>query len=105
MDILLSPPIAFLLYIPLVTLIALAGRKLAGPHKANPSLLKTTIYGSGEEAATGAASPGYRQFFLIAFFFAILHLGMLVLGSGALTLITGVFLGGLMLALIALILG
>ena len=105
MDILLSPPVAFLLYIPLVGLISLLGRLLAGPQNPNSSLLKTSIYGSGEEAATGAASPGYRQFFLIAFFFAILHLGMLVLGSGALTLITGIFLGGLMLALIALILG
>jgi NADH:ubiquinone oxidoreductase subunit 3 (subunit A) len=105
MDILLSPPVAFLLYIPLVTLITLLGRKLAGPKSKKTNLLKTSIYGGGEVAATGAASPGYRQFFLIAFFFAILHLGMLVLGSGALNLITGVFLAGLMLALIALILG
>ncbi len=105
MDILLSPPVAFLIYVPLVALLAIIGRKLAGPRNPNSSLLKTTIYGSGEEAATGAASPGYRQFFLIAFFFAILHLGMLVLGSGALTMITGVFLGGLVLALVALILG
>jgi len=36
MDILLSPPVAFLLYIPLVGLITLLGRKLAGPEHANP---------------------------------------------------------------------
>jgi hypothetical protein len=38
-------------------------------------------------------------------FFAILHLGMLMLGSSDLSGITAIYLGGLILALIALILG
>jgi NADH:ubiquinone oxidoreductase subunit 3 (subunit A) len=103
MDILLSPPVAFLVYIPLVLVIMGIGRLLAGP--ANPNAVKSSIYGSGEEAPTYLAAPGYRPFFLIAFFFAVLHLGMLVLGSGGLTPITGAYLVGLVLALIALILG
>ena len=78
-------------------------RLLAGP--ASPNAVKSSIYGSGEEAPTFLAAPGYRPFFLIAFFFAVLHLGMLVLGSGGLTPITGAYLVGLVLALIALILG
>ena len=80
MDILLTPPIAFLLYIPLVLLIYWAGRQLAGPETSNPA--ERSGYGSGEKAPNMAAAPGYRPFFLVAFFFAILHLGMLVLGIG-----------------------
>jgi len=103
MDILLSPPVAFLLYIPLVALIALAGRLMAGPQQHDAA--KTRNYGSGEEAQTQLAAPGYRPFFLIAFFFAILHLGMLVLGVGNLDTISPVYLIGLLMALAALILG
>jgi NADH:ubiquinone oxidoreductase subunit 3 (subunit A) len=103
MDILLSPPVAFLLYIPLVTLIARAGRYMAGEQKQDAA--KSKNYGSGEEATTMLAAPGYRPFFLIAFFFAILHLGMLVLGSGSLDTISPVYLIGLLLAMAALILG
>jgi hypothetical protein len=38
-------------------------------------------------------------------FFAILHLGVLILGSSDLSATAGVYLVGLMLALVALILG
>lgn len=103
MDILLSPPIAFLIYIPLVTLMALAGRQIAARGK--PSTHKTSAYGSGEEAPSAAAAPGYKPFFLIAFFFAFLHLGMLVLGTGGLNMTTGIYLAGLVIALAALVLG
>lgn len=103
MEILLSPPIAFLIYLPAVYLLVLLGKKLAG--KPNVSDLKSSLYGSGEEAPTSFASPGYKPFFLVALFFAILHLGILVLGSGNLNSVEGLFLGGLMLALLALILG
>lgn len=103
MSILLSPPLAFLIYIPLVLLITLLGRKMAGRSQANA--MKTSIYGSGEEAPTSMAAPGYRPFFLIALFFAILHLGVLVLATGGLTVMTGIYLFGLVFALLALILG
>jgi len=103
MDILLTPPIAFLIYIPLVLIIALIGRSLAGAKKADSA--KTSLYASGEEAPTHMAAPGYRPFFLIAFFFAILHLGMLVLGSGTYNATAGIYVAGLLLALAALTLG
>lgn len=103
MEILLSPPIAFLIYIPLVLVILGFGKVLAGPE--NPDPAKTSVYGSGEEAPTYAAAPGYRPFFLIAFFYAVLHLGMLVLGTSPLNAASGVFLAGMLLALVALILG
>ncbi len=103
MSILLSPPVAFLIYIPLVLVILWFGRSLAGPAEANA--VKSSTYSSGEEAPTSSAVPGYQPFFLIAFFFAILHLGILVLGSGGLTPTSGIYLVGLVLALIALLLG
>ncbi len=67
--------------------------------------MKTSIYGSGEAPPTHMAAPGYAPFFVIAFFFAILHLGMLVLGSGGLPTLAAFYLVGLILALLALILG
>jgi NADH:ubiquinone oxidoreductase subunit 3 (subunit A) len=104
MDFILTPPLAFLLYIPLVLLIVGLGRVLAGTP-ARASAMKTSVYGSGEASPTFAAAPGYRPFFLIAFFFAILHLGMLVLGTGSLPLPAAAYIVGLLLALAALILG
>ena len=103
MDIVLSPPVAFLLYIPLVAFITWIGRQLAGPGR--PSEAKSSGYSSGEKASTFFAAPGYRPFFLVAFFFAILHLGMLVLGVGDLNNAQAVYIIGLALALLALILG
>jgi NADH:ubiquinone oxidoreductase subunit 3 (subunit A) len=103
MNILLSPPIAFLAYIPLVLVLVWLGRRLAGPTKENA--MKSSIYGSGESSPTQMAAPGYKPFFLVAFFFAILHLGILVLGTGSLTPTMGIYLVGLLLALLALILG
>ena len=76
---------------------------MAGPGK--PSDEKSSVYGGGLKAPNYLAAPGYKPFFLIAFFFAILHLGMLVLGSGGLTATSGIYLGGMLLALLALILG
>jgi NADH:ubiquinone oxidoreductase subunit 3 (subunit A) len=104
MNLLLTPPVAFLLYIPLVLVISWLGRRLAGPQQSNP--VKTSVYGSGERPPTAAAAPGYKPFFLIAFFFAILHLGMLVLGTANLSWGSPViYLIGLLLALAALVLG
>jgi NADH:ubiquinone oxidoreductase subunit 3 (subunit A) len=103
MDILFTPPLAFLIYLPLIFAIYFLGKGLAG--KTNSSAEKSSLYGSGEEAATSLASPGYRPFFLIAFFFALLHLGMLVIGTGQIDAKLLVYIIGLILALIALILG
>jgi hypothetical protein len=102
-DILLAPPAAFAIYIVLVGILTGFGRMLAGHN--TTSDLKTSTYSSGEISPIRPAVPGYRPFFVIALFFAILHLGMLMLGSSDLSGITAIYLGGLILALIALILG
>jgi NADH:ubiquinone oxidoreductase subunit 3 (subunit A) len=103
MTFLLYPPVAFLLYTGVAVGIYLIGRILAGPG--NPSKLKSSLYSSGEEAPISVAAPGYRPFFLVAIFFAMLHLGVLMLGTGTPSPILVFYVGGLMLALLALILG
>lgn len=102
-NVLLSPPVAFLAYVALVGILYGLGRLLAGPPHATP--IKSSTYSSGEAPPTYLAAPGYRPFFVVALFFAILHLGVLILGSGSLSAISALYLGGLLLALVALILG
>ncbi|MGA2977578.1 MAG: hypothetical protein ABSF77_19920 [Spirochaetia bacterium] len=98
-----SPPIAFAVYVLLVGILLAAAHAISA--KGQASAAKTATYGSGEEAQIGAASPGYRPFFMIAFFFAILHLGVLIVGSGGFTLVTGGYILGLIFSLVALGLG
>jgi len=107
MNLILTPPLAILIYVFLVLIITWAGKKMAGPEA--PNKIKSSVYSSGELAPTNMAAPGYKPFFLVAFFFAILHLGMLVVGNGPVdqsqNLISGIFVVGLIFALVALILG
>jgi NADH:ubiquinone oxidoreductase subunit 3 (subunit A) len=103
LDFLLSPPIAFVIYLLLAGILTGMGRFLAGP--AAPTMLKASTYASGEAPPARVAAPGYRPFFIVALFFAILHLGILMLGSSDLSPFAGFYLVGLVLALIALILG
>ena len=103
MNILLTPPVAFLLYLLLVAILSGAGRLLAGPSRATP--LKASTYASGEAPPAGKVASGYRPFFVVALFFAVLHLGALLLGSSDLSGVAAAYLVGLMLTLLALILG
>jgi NADH:ubiquinone oxidoreductase subunit 3 (subunit A) len=100
---LLAPPFAFIAYLILAGLLSLLGRTLAGPVHSTP--VKSSTYSSGEAPPRQAASPGYRPFFVVALFFAIVHLGVLMFATGFLSPLTGIYLLGLSLALIALILG
>jgi len=102
-EILLNPLLAFLIYVGLVSFLYGLGRLMAGPSQVTP--LKTSTYSSGETPPTRSITPGYRPYFVVALFFAILHLGILVLGSGGTTVVGSIYLVGLGLALIALILG
>ena len=102
-NVLLSPVVAFLIYFAVVSAVSGLG-KLFSP-KGRKSELKSATYASGEENDPIPAAPGYRQFFVVALFFAILHLGVLMIGSSDLSSVAGLYLLGLILALIALILG
>ena len=99
----LTPPFAFGMYAILVGILYLAGKSVAMRGKASES--KTSGYASGEKHDLEPAAPGYRPFFVVALFFALLHLGVLMLGTSRLEPVTLVYIGGLMLALLALILG
>jgi NADH:ubiquinone oxidoreductase subunit 3 (subunit A) len=103
MPILFSPPIAFVVYVVLAGLLLAVAQAVAA--KGPPSASKNKTYGSGEEAQVGAASPGYKPFFMVAFFFAVLHLGVLIVGSGGFNLVTGIYIVGLIFSLVALALG
>lgn len=102
-EVLLVPPIAFGLYLLLAGVLSRIGRGLAEPER--PNALKSSTYSSGEAPPHGTAVPGYRSFFVVALFFAILHLGVLMLGSMELTPVALLYLVGLLFALLALILG
>lgn len=102
-NLLLSPLVAFLIYLLLVFIVSGLG-KIFSPQ-GRKTEFKTATYASGEEHDPLPAAPGYRQFFVIALFFAILHLGVLMIGSSGLSAVAGPYLLGLILALIALILG
>ena len=102
-NILLSPLVAFLIYCGVAAIFSGLGRLFSA--QGSQSDLKTTTYASGEENDPVPAAPGYRQFFVVALFFAVLHLGMLLAGSSGLTLVTAAYIVGLIVALIALILG
>lgn len=102
-EVFFSPPITFVIYVLFALVLYGFGRSLAGPASASP--MKSSTYASGEAPPTKVAVPGYRPFFVMALFFAILHLGVLVLGSGQISLMTGAYLGGLFIVLLVLILG
>ena len=102
-NILLSPLIAFLIYCAVAALFSGLGRMFSA--RGRKSELKTTTYASGEDHDPIPAAPGYRQFFVVALFFAVLHLGVLMVGSSDLSSTAGLYLVGLILALVALILG
>jgi NADH:ubiquinone oxidoreductase subunit 3 (subunit A) len=102
-NLILTPPIAFLIFLLLAWVLNQVGRRLAG--RETPSALKSSPYTGGEADHASGGAPGYRQFFIIALFFAILHLGVLMLGTGGLNWMSGIYLIGIILALVALILG
>jgi NADH:ubiquinone oxidoreductase subunit 3 (subunit A) len=102
-SILFSPLVAFLVYFLIAAIFSLLGRLFA--EKGRHTEFKTATYASGEENDPIPAAPGYRQFFVVALFFAVLHLGVLMIGSSNLSSLAGLYLLGLILALVALILG
>ena len=102
-SILFSPLVAFLIYAVLIAVVSGLGRLFSAPGR--KSEFKTATYASGEENDPIPAAPGYYQFFVVALFFAVLHLGVLMIGSSDSSSVAGVYLLGLILALVALILG
>ncbi|NJL95244.1 MAG: hypothetical protein HC915_16760 [Anaerolineae bacterium] len=104
LDVLVSPPVAFVIYMALVGALLAIGRTMA-TEKSPTTLGKHQIYASGEVAPGGHARQGYRNFVEVALFFAVLHLGVLVMATGSPGLATMLFLGLLVVILFVLMVG
>ncbi len=86
-NVLLFPPIAFLLFI----IIGLVLTKVVGRYapKSEVSEGKMESYACGQKDVVHSVSPDYGQFFPYAFFFTIMHVLVLVIATapkGVLTL-------------------
>lgn len=103
MTFLYSPIIAIFVNIIFVMSLFLFGKKMAG--KEHPSDEKSSIYGGGESAPMESSIPGYRPFILVAFFFALFHLAILILGTSTMQPTVIIYTIGIGLALVALMLG
>jgi hypothetical protein len=97
-----SPPLAFLICLSLALLLSQLGRLLTG--RPRPSRAGSEPYASGE-AARRPTQPGYGPFVQTAVFFALLHLGALMVATGGGSPLVAVYLLGLGVALIILLLG
>jgi NADH:ubiquinone oxidoreductase subunit 3 (subunit A) len=102
-EFLFAPLIAFLIYFAVVAAGSGLGRLFSA--RGSESEFKSATYASGEANDPSQAAPGYRQFIVIALFFAVLHLGVLVVGSSGLSQSAVPYLLGLILVLVALVLG
>jgi len=100
---LLAPVVAFFVYFLVVAIASGLGRRFSANGR--ETQFKAESYASGEQNNPIPAAYGYGKFFLIALFFAVLHLGVLVIGSSALAPSAIPYLLGLLLVLLALILG
>jgi NADH:ubiquinone oxidoreductase subunit 3 (subunit A) len=74
-NILLSPPVAFFLFILVALLVYGFGALLAPKLKAEGGKLEP--YACGEEYMADKESFGYRRFFIAAIFFTMMHVAVL----------------------------
>jgi hypothetical protein len=104
MNSLFSPVFAFPIYIALVSILMFIGQRLA---KASSGTADRSLYASGEVVSdeVDKSVPGYRPFFMGALFFAVLHLGVVILATSTMSTIATIYLLGLMMVLVALTLG
>ena len=104
LDILLSPPVAFVLFVLLAVLLARVGRRMA--PKANNVGGKLKSYACGEDIPGAKLQFGYRLFFFVALFFTIMHVAALVIAtvpSGKIVLFAVLYLAVIFLSIMALV--
>jgi membrane protein implicated in regulation of membrane protease activity len=78
-DVLISPPVAFLIFLGLGFLLYALGRRLAPKLKKVGGKLAT--YACGEDLPGVKLQFGYRLFFFIALFFTMMHVAALVIAT------------------------
>ncbi|MBM3295415.1 MAG: hypothetical protein FJY82_12975 [Candidatus Aminicenantes bacterium] len=104
LDFLLSPPVAFVLFLAVAGLIYLLGKHLA--PKTTDVGGKLTSYACGEDIPGTKVQFGYRLFFFIALFFTIMHVAALIIAtapSGKLALFAVLYLAVVFLSILALV--
>jgi NADH:ubiquinone oxidoreductase subunit 3 (subunit A) len=78
-DFLISPPVAFLVFLVIGYLIYALGSRLAPKLKKQGGKLAT--YACGEDLPGVKLQFGYRLFFFIALFFTMMHVAALVIAT------------------------
>ncbi len=78
-NLLLTPPITFVIFLVLGLLISYLGSLIQA--KGKESAGKLTSYACGQSDVPNHVSPDYSQFFPYAFFFTIMHILVLVLAT------------------------
>jgi NADH-quinone oxidoreductase subunit A len=79
-NIILSPPLAFIILFAVICVLALLASRLAvRPASVKAGTLKS--YACGEDVQDHQARPDYDQFFPFAFFFTIMHVVALVIAT------------------------
>lgn len=78
-ELLLTPPVAFVVALAVIGLLAWLVKGLA--ISGNPSPGKGEPYACGQNVPTGRIQPGYSDFFHFAFLFTILEVVALILGT------------------------
>lgn len=100
---LLTPPVAFGIYLLLSMAISALSKKLAAKGESTP--LKEQPYACGEDMEENQSRPNYNEFFKFAFFFTIIHVIALVVATipGGISVTSAVYLGVTVLALFMLL--
>jgi NADH-quinone oxidoreductase subunit A len=104
LEILLSPPLAFLAFLAIFTLLYFLAGRLA--PKLNPAGGKLKSYHCGEDIPGAKLQFGYRLFFFIALFFTMMHVAALVVAtvpSGPIAYFALFYLGMIFLSIAALV--
>ena len=79
MNWLLMPPLAFILLLAVISGLSVLSNRLSA-HGAQ-SAGKGEPYACGQEVETGKIQPSYQEFFPFAFFFTIMHVAALLIGT------------------------
>ncbi|NLW47021.1 MAG: hypothetical protein GXY86_06760 [Firmicutes bacterium] len=97
------PPVAFMIFFTLGSLIYFSGSRLAAKGKKSGE--KKTQYACGEDVPAQRVQPDYSAFFPFALFFSIIHVTALIMAtlpSGKNALIGVLYLAGVAISLFTL---
>ena len=99
----LTPPVTFAIYLLLSVGISAVSKRLAA--RGADSERKKQAYACGENMPTNQGQPDYSEFFMLAFFFTIMHVIAMAVATNpnGLTVTSGVYIGVTVLALFVLL--